>query len=87
MTLYDFSLLTRSEQIDVLYRHGVYIGKSKKTVHTIVLYQIDTFYIEIIYKKYRCFVDRVHAFNSTAGLDAYLEDIDVEELVKCRDRI
>ncbi len=83
MTVYDFRILTDSEQIDLLYKEGVYIGKRAYPGSTILLYQLDAFYVEIYYQKYRCFVKRLHCFTSTILLNPYLEQINVEELVKC----
>ena len=83
MKLYDFSLLTRSEQTDLLYTEGIYIGKRILNKHTVVLYQVEGFYVEVIYKKYRYLIYSIYAFSSAAGIDAYLENIDVNDLVKC----
>jgi hypothetical protein len=81
MTLYEFKLLPDQEQLDVLYNHGVYIGKQKQKSETIVLYQLESFYVEVYYIKYRCYVRRLHCFHSTLLLDPYLESIHVEHLV------
>lgn len=83
MKLYDFSLLTRSEQTDLLYKEGIYVGKRLLNGHIVLLYQVDGFYVEVIYKKYRCSISSVYAFSSIAGIDAYLENIDIKDLVRC----
>lgn len=87
MKLYDFSLLTRSEQTDLLYREGFYIGKRVRNSHTVVLYQVEGFYVEVVFKKYRCTIHSIHAFSSAAGIDPYLETIDVKDLVSCLNSI
>lgn len=81
MTLYDFKLLTDNKQLDILYKQGVYIGKRKYGHEIVVLYQLEGFYVEVFYVKYRCYVHRLHCFHSTLLLDPYLEDINVEHLV------
>ena len=81
MTLFDFQLLDNSEKMDLLYEQGVYIGKRKETDQSILLYQVESFYVEVFYKKHRRFVSRLHCFSSTALLDPYLEQIHVEHLV------
>ncbi len=83
MTLYDFRMLSDTEQIDLLYKNGVYIGKRKQGSSIVVLYQLDAFYIEIFYRKYRSVITRMYCFASTILLNPYLDQIDVEELVKC----
>lgn len=49
----------------------------------VVLYQLDAFYVEIYYRKYRCLVQRVRCFTSTMCLNPYLENMDVAELINC----
>lgn len=81
MTLFDFKLLSQREQLDLLYQQGVYIGKQKKVDVTVLLYQLDSFYIEIYYRKYRCYVLGVRCFTTMERLDPYLEQIAVDNLV------
>jgi len=81
MNLFDFQLLPHSEKVDILYDHGVYIGKRKEKNQTVILYQLEGFYVEVFYKKYRCFVTRMHCFSSTILLEVYLEQINVEHLI------
>jgi hypothetical protein len=81
MTLFEFQLLPTSDQISILYKHGVYVGKRKQGHLTILLYQVDSFYVEVIYRMYRRYIARIRCSESTALLDPYLEQIDVEYLV------
>jgi hypothetical protein len=81
MNLFDFQLLPRAEQLDLLYIDGVYIGKQKEE-HTIkLLYQLESFYVELTYTRHRRYVTRLYCFSSAAMLDPYLEGMDVEGLV------
>ena len=81
MKIHDFQLLPEQEQIDILYQYGVYIGKRKEGFSIILLYQFESFYVEVFYRKYRSHVKQLHCFESTELLDPYLEQIDVENLV------
>lgn len=81
MTMYDFQLLAEQQQIEILYYSGVYIGKRKEKFSIILLYQLESFYVEVVYRKYRSDVRHLHCFTSTELLDPYLEQIDVENLV------
>jgi hypothetical protein len=83
MTAYEFRLQSESDQIDLLYKEGTYIGKRKEGKASIVLYQLDAFYVEVFYHKYRRLVSRLHIFQSTQGLGPYLDAINLENLVKC----
>lgn len=82
MTIFDFQLLSIDDQINLLYCEGIYVGKRKSSGQIAVLYQFETFYVEIFYWRYRCFVDRLFCSKSTSVLNPYLRQIDVDELVK-----
>lgn len=81
MTLFDFQLNTIPEQVAILYQQGVYIGKRKQDGQTTLLYQLDSFYAEVFYRKYRRYVARIKCSASISILDPYLEQINVEDLV------
>ena len=81
MKQFEFQLLATPEQINILYKQGVYIGKRKENKLTVLLYQVDSFYVEVVYRLYRRHIARIRCFASTALLDPYLEQIDVEHLV------
>lgn len=81
MTLRKFLLLTQNDQVKLLYLNGVYIGKRKLGKTTIVLYQLEGFYAEVYYYKYRCLIECISCFADTARLDPYLGQITVEHLV------
>lgn len=81
MTLNDFTLLHDREKINLLYEHGVYIGKRKTGGASVVLYQLDGFYAEVFYRTYRRHIEQISCFAETAKLDPYLTNINVEYLV------
>ena len=81
MKLAEFRLFSESEQLDLLYEQGVYIGKRKEGAGTILLYQLDSFYIELFYRKHRCSITRMHFTASTDILEPYLEQINIEVYV------
>jgi len=81
MTLFDFQVSPIPEQVAVLYEQAVYIGKRKQGGQIALLYQLDSFYVEVFYRTYRRYVAHIRCSASTALLDPYLEQIDVEKLV------
>lgn len=81
MTLFEFQVLPMQEQVNVLYEQGVYIGKRKADKLTVLLMQLDSFYVEVFYRKYRQDITRLRCSASTWMLDPYLSQIDVEYLV------
>lgn len=83
MNFYQYRLLNRSKQIDLLYKDGVYIGKRKEGNSIVVLYQLDSFYVKVFYQKYRCYVSQLYCFTSTILLNPYLDQVNVDNMVKC----
>jgi hypothetical protein len=81
MTLFEFQLLSLSDQARMLHEEGVYIGKRKEGNVTMLLYQLESFYVEVFYSKYRRYIEKIRSSGSTAMLDPYLGQIDVEYLV------
>ena len=81
MTLNDFTLLTDKEKIGLLYEHGVYVGKRKTGKTTTLLFQLENFYAEVFYRRYRREVERINCFEETTRIDPYLTEIHVEHLV------
>lgn len=78
MTLMEFQDLTESEQVNTLYREGVYVGKRKQGRFKVLLYQLESFYLEVFYSSYRRHIYKIRCSDSTAMLDPYLEQINVE---------
>ena len=80
MKLCEFEFLPEAEQLDVIQEDGVYIGKRWRKNFSILLYQVNDFYVEVIYSKYRCYVSNIRCFSSTDLLEPYLEQVDIEHL-------
>jgi hypothetical protein len=81
MTQFEFQLLQIDEQLDVLYEHGVYVGKRKEDRTVVLLYQLEVFYVEVFYIRHRYHPAKLKCFRSTSLLDPYLDEIAVEHLV------
>jgi hypothetical protein len=81
MSFHQFVLLDALAKSELLYKEGIYIGKQKQGDQISVLYQLDFFYIEIVYKKYRYSISQMKCYTSTKILDSYLEQVLIEELV------
>ena len=81
MRLSEFEWLSKAEQSNAVYEEGVYIGKTNRSGRPAVLYQLDSFYVEIVYKKYRRQVLTVEGFTAMDRLDSYLQKIPIEHLV------
>jgi hypothetical protein len=81
MRFEDFILLTKSEKSDYLYKHGCFIGKRSSEGVTTVLYQVDAFYVEIFYLKYRQHIFSIRCSDNVQILDNYLEQVDINDAI------
>jgi hypothetical protein len=81
MKMHEFGLLDIKTQLDILYTNGVYVGKRRKLHNLVLLYQLESFYVEVFYKKYRYFVDHVNCSESVDLVEPYLDQIKIEQLV------
>ncbi len=81
MNLVDFKLLSDTEQLEILYRRGVYVGKRRKGQKTVLLYQLEGFYVELFYQKHRSVLSHLYCFSSTLRIDPYLDQVNVEAII------
>ena len=81
MTLYQFKLLERSEQIEMISKQAVYLTERIDGDYTYKLYQLDTFYIEEEW--HTKFNERrsYNSFISEEQLTPYLKNIDLSSLL------
>ena len=86
MTMYEFRILSDQEQLDIIHGKGVYIGKRKVRDLVSILYQVESFYVELFYKKYRYFVSHTRCSASIVIAEPYLDQIDLAELVNSNHR-
>ncbi len=76
MTLETFLTLTEEDQLSLLTEEGIYIGKRTDRPLLSILYQLDNFYVEILYREYRRYIWVINCSNATSILDPYLDQIE-----------
>jgi hypothetical protein len=81
MTITDFSLLTTTDKLAVLYKEGVFLAKRRVGSIRVLLYQYQKLYVEIFYREYRQVVDRVRCSEEVDILAPYLKLISIENLL------
>ena len=81
MTLDDFILLPDPQQVDILYKQGVFIGKRRHEEQIVVLYQLESFYVEIFYRKYRSFISEINYSNLVGIIDLYPQQVNLQYLL------
>ena len=78
MTLYKFNQLDEMEQAEAVW-DGDFIADREDAEYKILLYQIDSFYVEIYYHKEYNVIRRFRSFSSTDQLQPYFEKINLNE--------
>lgn len=85
MTVHEFRALTEAEQTEILYVDAVYIDKRKSGSHSILLYQLEGFYVELCFYKYRQHLAWIRCSETVHMLNPYLDKMDIVELMVSRD--
>lgn len=78
--LAEFNELMESQQVDLLHRDGVYVGKRKNERSTTVLFQLYSFYVEVHYKQYRKKIDRLVTTDNPGILHQYIDQVKIDGL-------
>jgi hypothetical protein len=79
MTIYEFLALDEIEQAEAVWA-GVMIADRIEGEHRLILYQLDSFYIEIWYNMEDNEIQKVRSFENTEQLQPYLSQIDISVL-------
>lgn len=80
MTLYEYRLLSETEQYNVLWGNGVHISERHDGRFGYVLYQVFSFYVELKYDgEINKIADR-KVFSTDRHLEPYLNKIDITKL-------
>lgn len=77
MTLFQFKLLSENEQIETAWNSPL-LATIEDNDFTYDLHQIDSFYVEIKYRKPNRTVSRMKAFKKPELLKPYLVKIDIK---------
>lgn len=64
MTLHQFRWLSEMEQAEAIWS-GVHVNERDDGIHTILLYKIDSFYVEVYYHKQYNVIRKFEAFDES----------------------
>jgi hypothetical protein len=81
MTLSDFEQLTQAEQAKVLRESGSFLLVREGFRYAVSLYALGDFFAEVWVNKEKGAVIEVKGFREAWRLDAYLDDVDLGELL------
>jgi len=79
MTYLQFESLTPFNQFEILTEKGVMIGNRVCAAHKFLLYQIDSFYVELKYDLIGTKLEATKCFFDIKDLEQYLGDISLPE--------
>jgi len=83
MTLIQFDQKNENEQRELIKSRGVFMGSRLKGENKILLYQVDSFYIELFYDRFEEIqipIRLLRTFEGVDSLDPYLKKIDIRML-------
>jgi hypothetical protein len=80
MTFYQFKALSEYKQYQYIKSKGVIIANRISAAYKFLLYQIDSFYVELKYNLLETKIEVIRCFSGTKDLDPYLGDISLPEL-------
>ncbi len=83
MTLEQFQSATPYIQRNLVRHQGVLLAERKQFSQATLLFQVEGFYVEVLYDYDSTRILNMRSFDSTDELDEYLETIDVRELTRC----
>lgn len=76
MTLYQFNALDEMEQAQTAWE-GTHLGNRSHENFDVLLYQVDSFYVEIFYEREFNTIAKLRSFSSTDQLTPYFSQIDI----------
>lgn len=81
MIIKDFIKMDEMEQAEAIW-DAVLLADREDGEHKILLYQIDSFYVEVFYHKEYNVIRRFRPFKTTDLLKPYLDKIDISPIKK-----
>jgi hypothetical protein len=82
MTLAQFNKLKIEEQQKAVLINGVFLGERKDPPLRIMLYDMESFYVEVFFLSRYNKVAWFNGFQSTKKLEPYLQKIDVSSILQ-----
>lgn len=80
MDLHEFRELDQDDQAQTAWEYGEHIATRISLHHTITLWQIEGFYVEIYYNSAEEKIEKLRSFRSTIFLTPYLKQIDISSV-------
>ena len=82
MTLQEFHSLNLEQQQDAVLKNGIFLAERKDPPLRMMLYQMEDFYVEVFFLSRYNKVAWFNAFDTTEKLEAYLQEIDLSDVLQ-----
>ena len=79
MSLNEFIILNEEQQAETAWT-GIFLDLRTDGIHSILLFDLGSFYAELYYEHTRSEIEKVMSFNSTDALGPYLDLIKIDEI-------
>jgi hypothetical protein len=80
MDLQEFKQLDQTAQKAIVWHCGEHIATRDTIFYTIALWQIEGFYVEVVFSQLNNKIEKLNSFYSTELLKPYLDQIDISPL-------
>ena len=82
MLFKEFKYQDKQKKKQLLFNHGVYLTQRPQAEFTILLFQIDSFYVEVYFDTEEYQIGYIRTFTSVDELAPYLHQIDISGLLR-----
>ncbi len=82
MLLHEFKYQEKQKKQQLLFDNGVFLASRFIKDYQLVLYAVDSFYVEVYFDLEHQQIGYIKAFSSTDDLMPYLDSIEISSLVK-----
>lgn len=76
-----FSKLEYIDKFHILWEEGVFLSNYQGERHSVNLFSLDNFYVEVYYNNHKDEILYINSFEDTELLDKYLDEISVDALI------
>jgi len=80
MTLPEFASIKKEQQIETIKKDGCFLYVRNEGSVDVILYQLDSFYVEVFFETALDDKVTIRSFDDTASLDVYLKEINISAL-------
>jgi hypothetical protein len=77
MNIRQFSTLNKEQQIEAIKQEGVFLYVRNEAGIDIILYQVDSFYVEVFFEAENNDKITIRSFDDMLSLDIYLKEINI----------